>query len=105
VGGGAVSVAVGWVGVDDGKGEGSTVALGSLSTSTGAAVVGEPVLQPAKIIINRREIITRFNLSSVISFMSGTPEVEGSGNYNRQILPLSDIYYIPLRDRVALHEF
>ena len=60
VGGGAVSVGVGWVGVDDGLGEDSTVALGIETLSTVAVFVGELELHPAISKINSRKIKMRF---------------------------------------------
>ena len=60
VGGGAVSVGVGWVGVDDGLGEGSTVALGKDLLSTVEVFVGELELHPAISNINSRKIKMRF---------------------------------------------
>ena len=56
VGGGAVSVGVGWVGVDDGLGEDSTVALGIETLSTVAVFVGELEVHPAISNINSRKI-------------------------------------------------
>jgi hypothetical protein len=60
VGVGGVSVGVGWAGVDDGLGEGSTVALGMESLSTVAVFVGELELHPAISNINSRKIKMRF---------------------------------------------
>lgn len=83
VGGGAVSVGVGWVGVDDGLGEGSTVALGMESLSTAAIFVGGLELHPAISNINSKKIKMRFVRSSMSDFKSWSPRVDGSGNYNR----------------------
>ena len=83
VGGGAVSVGVGWVGVDDGLGEGSTVALGMESLSTAAIFVGGLELHPAISNKNRKKIKMRFVRSSMSDFKSWSPRVDSSGNYNR----------------------
>ena len=83
VGGGAVSVGVGWVGVDDGLGEGSTVALGMEELSTAAIFVGELELHPAISNKNSKKIKMRFVRSSMSDFKSWSPRVVGSGNYNR----------------------
>ena len=60
VGGGAVSVGVGWVGVDDGLGEGSTVTLGKGSFSTAAIFGGELELHPTISNKNSRKIKISF---------------------------------------------
>lgn len=70
VGGGAVSVRGGWVGVDDGLGEGSIVALGMESSTIVVDVVGELLLQPANIKINSRETKMRVFESAMIDFIS-----------------------------------
>ena len=89
VGGGAVSVGVGWVGVDDGLGEGSTVALGMESLSTAAVFVGELELHPAISNKKTRKIKMCFARSSMIDFKSWSPRLGGSGNYNRYFHQLS----------------
>lgn len=83
VGGGAVSVGVSGIGVDDDVGEGSTVALGMESLSTAAIFVGVLELHPAISNKNNRKIKMRNFRASMVDFNSWSPIVDGSGNYNR----------------------
>ena len=75
VGGEGVSVGVGWVGVDDGLREDSTVALGIETLSTLAVFVGELELHPAISNKNRKKIKMRFVRSSMSDFKSWSPRV------------------------------
>jgi hypothetical protein len=84
VGGRVVSVGGDCVGVDDGFGEGSIVALGMTSLSTAADVVGGPVLHPASIKLNSR-IIKKYCLKCLmIGCISYSPGVDGLENYKPQ---------------------
>ena len=76
VGGRVVFVGGSWVGVDDGLGVGSIVALGTVVFSTTAEVVGEPVLHPTKIIIVSKKIKMKFFDSTMIGFISLSPSKE-----------------------------
>ena len=70
VGGATVSVGLGWVGVEDGTGEGSMVTLGVESATPGADSVRGLVLQPAKSRVNSRKMKMRCLLTSMYDFIA-----------------------------------
>jgi hypothetical protein len=69
VGGTAVAVGSGWVGVEEGSGDGSSVFCCGVSTTSGAASVVGPVLQPVKIKMTRRQMKMHTFLSIIIDFI------------------------------------